>query len=127
MSDGFVRPLPPVRTPLKLPPLAVTCTSVRTVTGIVFVGPPTVESTIAWAESPEAAGLVAVNVAVAVLPAAIVSDDGEIVPAGWYSQVVACHWMLPVVPTPPEVAPSCSVKKTAVQVPAAGSATSTWP
>ena len=74
-------------------------TSVRTVTGIVFVPPPTVCSTIDRAASPESLGLVAVNVAVAVAPGEIVNVDGTIPPADAYSEVVARHWIGPAVPT----------------------------
>ena len=35
-----------------------------------------------------------------------------------YSNVLASHWIVPLVPTPPGVAPFCSVKNTAVPVPA---------
>ena len=71
--------------------------------------------------SPEANGLLAAKIAVAVDRGAILSVDGQIAPARANSDVVACHWIVPLVPIlPGPVAPSCSVKNTAVHVPAAG-------
>ena len=58
---GLPRPLPPVRTPENVPPpFAVTGTRVRIVTGMVLVAPPSVDSTIDCAASPDWAGLAAV-------------------------------------------------------------------
>ena len=67
------RPLPPVSTPLKVPPLGPMGTTVRTVTGTV-VWPSFDEITTDWSVSPAAAGVVRLSVAVAVLA----RGDGQV-------------------------------------------------
>ncbi len=84
------RPLPPVSTPLNVPPVGPIGTTLRTVTGMV-VWPSSDETTTDWSVSPLAVGVVRLRVAEAVCPGRTVKNDGVIDPAGAYCQVWASH------------------------------------
>src|SRR5450756_510904 len=117
------RPLPPVSTPLNVPPLPSPAAIVpRSVTGTVTAPPADrpPSSTTAPLESPAPDGTTAETRIVADAPGARESVDGDTVPKDFPRETDAPNRTFPFVPP----AFCASLKITAVQVPAAGC--STW-
>ena len=104
VASSAPRPLPPVRTPLKVPPPCgpgPVLIRVRTVTGTVVVEPSLLLRTIDCAVSPGSFGLFAVKFAVFVSPGSRWSEPGLMFPPGPYVQVSADQSIGPFVPLLP--------------------------
>jgi hypothetical protein len=96
--------LPPVSTPLNVPPSA-TSTRARIVTGTEVVSPLLELTTIDPAESPGVAGAVALRLTVRLWPGPSTSREGETEPNESNGSVATSHGTVPFVPPSAAVSP----------------------